>query len=154
MAGGGQAFGERPWPRRCAEPGRCAGPGRRAADGVYHSLDGFDAQHRAGGLRHLLDVSDIRGYYGVSSRLACNPRGSEGYPGPAGSSTLSTRSSSTDSALTPVAVRMKSMQCGSLPAGRYSARNVGGHLPSKASASPVSAMKSSNRELSRATLKS
>ena len=46
------------------------------------------------------------------------------------------------------------MQCGVAPAGRYSARNVGGHAPSNASARPVAAVNSPNKELSRAMLKS
>ena len=46
------------------------------------------------------------------------------------------------------------MQCGVSPAGRYSARNVGGQLPSNASSSPVSVTKPLNRELPRSMLKS
>ena len=46
------------------------------------------------------------------------------------------------------------MQCGISPAGRYSARNVGGQLPSNASSSPVSVTKPLNRELPRSMLKS
>ena len=46
------------------------------------------------------------------------------------------------------------MQCVVAPAGRYSARNVAGHAPPNASASPVAAVKSPNKGLSRAMLKS
>ena len=46
------------------------------------------------------------------------------------------------------------MQWGVAPAGRYSARNVGGHAPSNASASPVAAVNSPNEAISRAMLES
>jgi hypothetical protein len=46
------------------------------------------------------------------------------------------------------------MQRGVAPAGRYSARNVGGQFPSNASPSAASAMKSLNWAESRSILKS
>jgi hypothetical protein len=65
--------------------------------------------------------------------------------GPPGSGSLPTNTSVAASALTPPAVKMKSMQCGLSPAGRYSARNVAGQLPSNASASVMQGVEPARR---------